>query len=101
MRISLSVSAELDLLEIFRQGLDLFGRVQALSYAEGLEANFALLAQNPRVGRDRDDIAPGLRTYPNEAHVIVYRADPQGGVRILRVRHARENWMDDPLGDDA
>ena len=95
----LSRSAEVDLRIIFLQGLDMFGRRQALGYAEELKKRFSLLADYPTLGRDIGHVAPTLRTYPYEAHVIVYRPDPDDGIRVLRIRHARENWMADPLGD--
>lgn len=95
----LSRIAEVDLHVIFLQGLDLFGRRQAAIYAEELETRFNLLTEYPMLGRDISHIAPGLRSYPYEAHIIVYRSDPDDSIRILRIRHARENWMADPLGD--
>jgi toxin ParE1/3/4 len=97
-RISLSASADRDLLDIFLQGIDLFGTGQAAEYAKRLQSSFEMLAEHPDSGREREDVAPGVRTWPMEAHVIVYRRDPDGGVRILRVRHGRENWIRNPLG---
>lgn len=97
-RISISTSAERDLLNIFLQGIDLFGPGQAAEYAKGLQSGFEILAAHPDAGRERDDVAPGVRIWPMDAHVIVYRRDPDGGVRILRVRHGRENWIRNPLG---
>jgi len=95
----LSRAAEVDLRMVFLQGLDLFGYRQALIYAEELDRRFALLADYPMIGRDIGYVTPNLRAYPYEAHVIIYRPDPDDGVRILRVRHGRENWLADPLGD--
>ncbi|WP_090221329.1 type II toxin-antitoxin system RelE/ParE family toxin [Epibacterium ulvae] len=31
-------------------------------------------------------------------HVIIYLVDDNRVVRILRVRHSRENWPENPIG---
>jgi toxin ParE1/3/4 len=45
---------------------------------------FELLARNPRVGRMRDDLKAGVRSFPVDRYIIVYRI-VGGDVRILRV----------------
>lgn len=75
----------------------MFGLVQADAYAESLRQVFELIAEYPRSAREREETNPVVRTFPHKAHVILYVADEQG-VFVLRVRHAREDWLGDPLG---
>jgi len=39
-----------------------------------ITARFHLIASQPRMGRARDDIAPGLRSHPVEAYVVFMRS---------------------------
>lgn len=68
---------------------------QADAYVTGLERTFALLAANPRIARERNEITPPVRIFRHRAHIVVYRVE---GSRVVvpRVRHAREDWSDDP-----
>jgi toxin ParE1/3/4 len=44
-----------------------------------------LLASNPEMGRRRDELEPGLRSFPIGAFVLFYRRRRAGGIdRILR-----------------
>lgn len=45
-----------------------------------------LLATHPGVGRARDEIAPGIFSWPVGSYVVFYRPDPQPVV-IARVLH--------------
>jgi toxin ParE1/3/4 len=49
-----------------------------------------LLAGWPRIGRARDDLRPGLRSYPAGEYVIIYRVDGEDVV-ILHVFHGRRD----------
>ncbi len=80
-----------DLVTIYLQGLDMFGAAQADKYHEGLEGAFRFLAAYPRAARLRAELTIPVRAYPYKSHLVVYRADP-GGILIVRVRHAREDW---------
>jgi toxin ParE1/3/4 len=51
---------------------------------------FALLANWPRLGRARDDLRRGLRSYPVGDYLIFYRVQRRD-VIIQRVLHARRN----------
>ncbi|HEX6860639.1 MAG TPA: type II toxin-antitoxin system RelE/ParE family toxin [Caulobacteraceae bacterium] len=50
----------------------------------------ALLADNPGMGRAREDLAPGLRTFPVGEYLIFYRAI-KGGIDIVRLLHGRRD----------
>jgi len=51
-----------------------------------IERKFQLLAHFPKIGRLREDIRKGLRTYPCNAYLILYR-ETAGNVEIVRVVH--------------
>ena len=81
-----------DLVMIYLAGVDMFGAAQAESYSDGLEAAFRFLADYPRAARLRTEMVRPVRAYPYKSHLIIYRAD-RDGVLIIRIRHAREDWM--------
>jgi toxin ParE1/3/4 len=51
---------------------------------------FEMLGRNPGAGRARDDVQPGLRSFPVDEYVIFYRII-SAGVRIMRVLHGRRD----------
>ena len=67
------------------------GRVE---YADRLidliVGRFLLLAEQPRLGRARDQLRAGLRSFLAEGYVIFYRIDHENVV-ILRVLHSRRD----------
>ena len=89
----LTRAASDDLVDIFIDGTDRFGRAQADKYHDGMEAVFAFLAEYPRAARLRQEINPPVRAHPYKAHLIVYDIEPDNGIVILRVRHSREDWQ--------
>ena len=48
---------------------------------------FELLARNPYTGRNREDFAAGLRSFPVGAYIIFYRLREEG-IEISRVLNA-------------
>jgi len=57
-----------------------------------VEGKCALLAGSPDIGRARDELAPGLRSFPVGKYVIFYRR-AKGGLEIVRVL---SGWRDIP-----
>ena len=98
MTFRLSSQAEADLINIYLGGVERFGVQQAESYLDRLEHALGLIGDNPAMARLREEITPPVRIHPVEAHIIVYLNDDTGIVRILRIRHGRENWPQSPLG---
>ncbi len=82
----LSSSAERDLTHIAEFSIDQFGIKQAGHYRDGLETCLRNLAQTPGIGRNADELAPGLRRYQHRSHVIFYKPTAKG-VHIVRVLH--------------
>jgi toxin ParE1/3/4 len=59
-------------------------------FVDLLTHRFALLGKNPYLGRAREDLRPGYRSFPVGQYLILYRmADP--GVRIMQVLHGRRD----------
>ena len=98
MGYKLSVKAEEDILNIFLEGVRLFGSHQAEKYHSDLERTFAFLAQTPSAARLREELSPPVRIHPFGAHLVVYLTEDSGDVLILRVRHGHEDWDSDPVG---
>jgi toxin ParE1/3/4 len=71
---------------IARYTLERWGEDQAIRYAQGLQASFQTLAQNPEMGRACDATSTGLRRHEQGKHVVFYRLKPDG-IRIVRVLH--------------
>ncbi|MGJ8530378.1 type II toxin-antitoxin system RelE/ParE family toxin [Maritalea sp.] len=98
MRFTLTKAAQGDLIDIYVQGVRTFGTVQAERYQDRLDQAILLIADTPKVARLRFEIDPPVRIHPVQSHMIVYLVTDAGAVRILRVRHQRENWGNDPVG---
>lgn len=96
MKYELSAEAYDDFLRLHAQGAMQFGFDQVEEYVDGLERTFELIAANPRLARLRTEIAPPVRIHPHGSHLVIY-CETSEGVLILRIRHARENWADEPL----
>jgi len=64
---------------------------------ESISARFALLGTHPRAGRRRDDLRPGMRTFPVGDYLVLYRVE-RDDVLIQRVvRGSRD--LDALLGE--
>lgn len=96
-RYRLSSPAASDVQAIYVQSHDLFGAGQAAAYHTGLQKTFQKLANAPLQTRLRTEYEPPVRIFTLKAHVIVYEIEVGGGVVILRVRHAHEDWATSPV----
>src|SRR2546421_567160 len=55
-------------------------------FIDTLIERFVVLADNPHIGRRRDDdLLPGLRSFPVGRYVILYSVEPNKDVLIARV----------------
>ena len=55
-----------------------------------ITTRFHLLTQHPKIGRVRDDLLEGARSFPVGSYMIVYVIHSED-VHILRVIHGRRN----------
>jgi len=64
---------------------------QADRYVDSLVSRFDWLCNNPSLWKTRPDIADGLYSYPQQSHVIYFRAhgDALQLIEIVRVLHGR------------
>lgn len=85
--------------DIYVEGVAVFGVPQAEAYHARLQRTCETLSDNPRMARERLEITPPVRLHPYGSHVVVYIIEPDGGIFVVRVRHAREDWLDNPVGD--
>ncbi len=97
-RYRLTPRALRDLDQITDYTLATWGERQAEKYLADLDQRFRWLAQNPKVGRLRDDVGEGYRSFPQGGHVIFYVID-EDGVAIIGVPHGAmdiEAYFDAP-----
>jgi toxin ParE1/3/4 len=80
--------ARQDLKTIWRDSFEEWGEKQADKYLAELAAGIARLRDNPRLGKERDDLRPGYRSLRVNAHMVYYVLTPST-IRIVRVLHAR------------
>jgi toxin ParE1/3/4 len=93
MEYVLSRKAEDDLVDIFLEGIQKFGILQANEYHSKLEACFEFLAENPLAASERKELRPIVRMHPVGVHLIIYRLESPERIFIIRVRHTREDWL--------
>lgn len=92
----LTEAAEFDLIHVYIEGVREFGVRQADIYHDLLEQAFQRIAHNPEITRERKEIKPPVRVLPCGSHMIIYETDADG-VLILRIRHHKEDWVENPL----
>ena len=64
--------------------------VAADGVIDAITERFHLLAEFPYMGRARDDLRSGLRSFPVGQYVIIYTIDDDD-VQILHVFHGRQD----------
>lgn len=82
----LTLRATADLLEIVRYTHRKWGDAQAQRYREELDLALQHLSLTPDVGRKRDAIAPGLRSFAVAQHVAFY-IQRRNRTLIVRILH--------------
>jgi len=92
MSFKLSVEAEEDIIAIAEQGARMFGADQAKRYHDEVFVLFNLIAANPRIARERNEIEPPVGIHPFKAHPIVYRLEGDENILVVRIRHGHEDW---------
>ena len=77
-----------DLGEIWRYSAATWGTERADAYLDAMVSRFAWLVANKPMWRERSAIAPGLYSYRQGRHVILFR-ERSGAMEIVRVLHDR------------
>lgn len=63
-----------------------WGPSQMKAYMSGLEHRFRWLADHPKSGRPRDDVARSYRSFPEGRHLVFYKIGSDG-IAIIGVLH--------------
>jgi len=82
-----------DIERLYLSGIDLFGEAQAERLHREIYRRFDLLAENPLLGPERNEIAAGLRLYFLPAPVVIAYRITEEALIILRVFHGREDYQ--------
>ena len=69
-RLTLRAAEDLDAIADFT--IQTWGLEQLETYLRSLTRRFEWLAENPFAGRERNDIHPGYRSFPEGSHIIFY-----------------------------
>jgi toxin ParE1/3/4 len=87
----LALQAEADLEDI---AYYVFVRSGSLDIAdrliEAITERLALLGTHPRAGRLRDDLLPGMRTFPVGEYLVLYRVEGDDALILRVVRGSRD-----------
>lgn len=65
----------------------------ASRHIKRLRSNMKAIADAPGIGRSREELSVGLRSFPVGSYVIYYRKIPNG-IRVLRVLHGARRVED-------
>ena len=71
-KFKLSVRARADIKKLFRYSFQQFGENQAVKYKAGLNECFQLLADNPDMERECNNIRDGYFRHEHQSHIIFY-----------------------------
>lgn len=86
LTVVFTAKAESDVVKVLDYTISEWGVRKARNYIDMLEQRVYALAENPKVGVERDKLSPGVRSFPIEKHVVFYLCD-QGEFVVLRVLH--------------
>lgn len=75
-----------DLEAIWVYTVEQWGVEQAERYLKSLFACFEDLAENPQLGRQRDEVKAGYRSFPQGRHVVFYVIVP-AGIEVIGIVH--------------
>jgi len=75
-----------DLEEIWRYTYHIWGLKQADTYLNSIIDRCEWLAENPLLGKRRDDLRRGYRCFPEGSHMIYYVVDAQV-VNVIGILH--------------
>lgn len=84
-RLTPRALADLDAIAVYSLGR--LRRARTEKYLDALTDRIAWLAASPELGRARDEVAPGYRSFPEGQHLIFYMVF-EGHISIIGVPHA-------------
>ncbi len=87
----LTAAARKDIIDIGRFTTEKWGKRQRDKYLKQLDDAFSLLARQPDMGRDAENIKPEYKKFSQGSHIIFYRAGTESRIVVVRILH---NSMD-------
>lgn len=95
--VVLTDQAKADLKDILNFTAREWGREQRSAYRRLIRDATSTLASSPSLGRARDDLFAGLRSYPARSHMLYYM-EAEDRLFIVRILHSRqdpsrESWV--------
>lgn len=84
----LSKRAQSDLRKAKADSLKKWGAEKTRTYLAQLELRMQWLADNPHLGKSRDEVREGLRSFPEGKHVVFYRLGVDC-IEVVGVPHQR------------
>jgi toxin ParE1/3/4 len=88
-----------DLEAIWVYTVEQWGIEQAERYLKSVFACFEDLAANPHLGRQRDEVKAGYRSFPQGRHVVFYLVVP-AGIEVIGIVHQSAD-VDSHLGQPS
>jgi toxin ParE1/3/4 len=85
LRVEFDADALRDLLELFDYLENRFGAKSASEYTERIHSYCLRLGEFPELGRNRDDLEPGLRVLGFERRVLIAYVIQDAAVSIVRI----------------
>jgi toxin ParE1/3/4 len=64
---------------------------QADKFLDLIESKLQTLSRNPGLGRKREDLLSGLRSFPISNTYIVFYQEIEDGIDVIRVLHGSRN----------
>jgi toxin ParE1/3/4 len=86
--VTLRPTARRDFRSILAYTTSQWGTAQRDEYRAAINRALETLGANPEIGKAREDLSPGLRSYQVEQHVIYYRITGNTA-RVLRILHGK------------
>lgn len=85
----LSARAKSDLRKAKTESLKIWNVEQTNIYLANIESRLMWLAENPQLGKPRDEVREGLRSFPEGRHVIFYRIGTDT-IEVVGIPHQRQ-----------
>ena len=88
--LAIAPLAKHDLKHIYDYGVSNRGVRQASDYLDNLNEHFWGLTEQPKMGIEREELLPGIYSFPVDSHIVFYRLQ-QSQVEVVRVLHGRQD----------
>ncbi len=98
MRIRYRKAVRQDVAAIRQYGVETWGIGRTMDFLAGFEEAIARLIETPRMGRQRDAIAPGLRSIRHRGYQVFYGLE-QETVVVVAILNERSNMAALDLAD--